>query len=61
MQNPKPVHLMTDDELRELGWWAAERDSDGHLISMRTLSDDPEAIGEFFLTAAKDGNRAYTL
>jgi hypothetical protein len=33
MQNPYPINMMDQDEVRSLGWAAEARDKDGHLIS----------------------------
>jgi len=63
MGDPRPVHMQTDDDLRRLGWWAAERDGDGHLVSVMTTPDvaGRRAVADFFAAAAEKGHRAYTL
>lgn len=61
MKHPKPVNLTTDDDLRKGGWFAAERDADGHLLSMISPDADAKSLGEFFAEARAAGNTAYTL
>lgn len=39
MKDPKPVHLTTTKEVRQLGWIAEARDADGHLASMQSWAD----------------------
>lgn len=39
MNDPKPIHLTTDDHWRSLGWPAVARDEDGHVISMCSKED----------------------
>lgn len=61
MKNPRPVNLTTDDELRNLGWWAVARDRDGHLISMICDGAGDKSVADFFREAAEDGLSAYIL
>lgn len=43
MKDPAPIHLSTPAEMREAGWQAEARDSDGHVMSahapFKTISD----------------------
>lgn len=55
MQSPKPVHLMTPEESRALGWAAEERDSDGHLISQHAEFDSDNDIAWYVREAMKRG------
>ena len=50
MNNPKPVHLKTDDEVRIEGWAMWARDADGHLVSCCM-----EMTGEHALEWLKSG------
>lgn len=47
MQNPRPIHLMTPEESRGLGWGAEARDSDGHLMSQHAPFGSLEEITDF--------------
>ena len=50
MQNPNPVNLQTDEEIKALGWPVWARDEDGHLMSMcARMENDDEAFGETLL------------
>lgn len=39
MKNPSPIHLMTTQEVRSLGWAAEGRDDDGHLVTQHAPFD----------------------
>ena len=54
MKDPYPVNLATDDELRERGWYAVSRDSDGHVMTTHVPADDAE-ISEYLLEEFKRG------
>jgi hypothetical protein len=45
MQNPYPIHLQTDEQLRSQGWTNVARDKDGHVIS--TVFRHPNDENEF--------------
>ena len=47
MENPRPVNLMTDDEMRERGWAAVARDSNGHLISSHAPFTSKGEMGKY--------------
>ncbi|WP_147127830.1 hypothetical protein [Shimia ponticola] len=53
MQNPSAIHLTTTAEVKEQGWIAEARDSDGHLVSTlawvdtETKNEGLQAIGDF--------------
>ncbi len=58
MKAPYPINLTPPNEVREAGWQAESRDSDGHLISMHApfQDDDDEGIVWFVREETVRGN-----
>lgn len=60
MKDPKPINLMTPDEVRARGWVAEARDVDGHLLSMQGWLDicdkteNANMLGEFIAEYSTD-------
>lgn len=44
MKNPMPVHLEPSETIRERGWQAEARDSDGHVMSYHAPFKKPEDV-----------------
>jgi hypothetical protein len=55
MHDPKPIHLMTQTEVRAGGWIAEARDSDGHLITTISPEASNESLGEWLRDCTTDG------
>lgn len=55
MRDPKPINLMSSDEVRASGWQAEARDADGHLISTHAPFDSDDDIVWYVRESLKRG------
>lgn len=56
MKNPNPVNLQSSAEVRERGWQAESRDTDGHLISCHApIEADDRGIAEWIVECTSRG------
>ena len=55
MQDPSPIHLMTPEKSRSLGWAAEERDADGHIVSQHAPFDTDEGLARYVREAMDRG------
>jgi hypothetical protein len=55
MKHPRPINLLTQDEVRQMEWWAERRDADGHLIATLSLWHGNLSDLMSFITETKDG------
>ena len=56
MKDPKKINLMTQDEVRALGWAAESRDADGHLVSTCAPFDTNSLLIEYVRECAEHGD-----
>lgn len=56
MKDPRPVNLMTTDEVRKLGWMMESRDGDGHLVSMLSPNVSKKDVAKFVAEEQAAGN-----
>ena len=57
MKHPRPVNLMTQDEVRAQGWGAEARDAEGHVVSVHVPfdADDDEEAAAWVRECQRDG------
>lgn len=55
MKDPRPINLQTQEDVRASGWCAEARDSDGHVLSVRSEFSDDRSIVDFVREAMEDG------
>ncbi len=56
MHEPRPINLMTDDELRAQGWAAVARDADGHAMSVHAPFKNHFEKGKYIAREYDRGN-----
>ena len=62
MDDPRPINLATDDELRSFGWTDVSRDQDGHVIGVMNRPGGNKRMFQDWLVEQVDaGLSVYTL
>jgi hypothetical protein len=55
MNAPKPVNLLTTEEIRKGGWAAEARDDDGHLMTTHAPFTSEGELLRYIVEAASEG------
>lgn len=55
MKDPRPINMQSQADVRASGWCAEARDSDGHVLSVRSEFSGDKSIVDFVREAMGDG------